>query len=224
MMQVEDERKQGEQYKDQVRSLNTTMHKHKSVQHVFGHIWGYCAGMVCPNPAYFPPVQPTGRKGEHSHEAAEAAVGRVGGGVSACYSRPQEAAAGAGWSHRGQRCHESWGQLSQEQTQVAKRAKECLSLCLCTFLSSQAGGVSSVSVLFNFNPVNLHFVFFFSLNTSSTVLFSKHLKHKCFYSLVIILTTSKTIVFISIPEATLNPRSNAAGTTAPKSYPITVSY
>lgn len=37
-----------------------------------------------------------GGKGKCSHEAAEAAARGVGGGVSACYSRPQEAAAGAG--------------------------------------------------------------------------------------------------------------------------------
>lgn len=32
IMQVEDERKQGEQYKDQVRSLNAHMLKHKSLR------------------------------------------------------------------------------------------------------------------------------------------------------------------------------------------------
>eukprot|EP00064_Thunnus_orientalis_P007044 superscaffoldBa00000761_g7063 len=38
IMQVEDERKQGEQYKDQVRTLNTTMHKHNMFLCTFGAI------------------------------------------------------------------------------------------------------------------------------------------------------------------------------------------
>lgn len=61
-----------------------------------------------------------GGKVEYPHETAEAAARGVGGGVSARYSRPQEAAARAGWSHRGQWCHEPRGQLSQEQTQVGR--------------------------------------------------------------------------------------------------------
>lgn len=85
IMQVEDERKQGEQYKDQVRSLNAPMLKHR------------CAfSCVHRQERNISSICSPGGQVKHPHEAAEAAAGGVGGGVSARYSRPQEAAAGAG--------------------------------------------------------------------------------------------------------------------------------
>lgn len=97
-MQVEEERKQAEQYKDQVGSLNAPMLKHKS-----GHlacILTVNRGMVgqlkrVPS-LRNSSVHLPGGKVEYPREAAEAAARGVGGGVSARDSRPQEAAARAG--------------------------------------------------------------------------------------------------------------------------------
>lgn len=82
-VQMEDERKQAQQYKDQV-TLITVLAKV-----IYHDLW---LKLLC-----------AGREGQHSGEAAEASAGGGGGGGSARGGGSQEAAEGAGGGERGQR-------------------------------------------------------------------------------------------------------------------------
>lgn len=93
IMQVEDERKQAEQYKDQVPSLIIRHLAAVGREDVLGSNRGAVGCFV------FSPRLLLGGEVEYAHEAAEEAAGGVGGRVSASHGRPQEVAAGAGRSH-----------------------------------------------------------------------------------------------------------------------------
>lgn len=95
IMQVEDERKQAEQYKDQVPSLIILR-----LSAADGWVDVWCTGtnrlgVCCWSTVSLSP----GREVKHPHEAAEEAPGGVRGGVPESHSCPQEIAAGVGRGH-----------------------------------------------------------------------------------------------------------------------------
>lgn len=102
---MEDERKQAQQYKDQVGGKEAGMRT--------ARLRPPCSRLLL-----FPSA---GGKGQREGEAAEASAGGGGGGGAAGGCRSQEAAEGAGGGERGQRRAEQGGGFPQEQTQVGQR-------------------------------------------------------------------------------------------------------
>lgn len=105
---MEDERKQAQQYKDQVRQR----------QEIGGGTILAILTATRPLLRSLP-----GGEGQRAAEAAKAPAGGGGGGGAAHGGGPAEAAEGAGGGQRGQRYAEPRGGVAQEQTQVGGRRR-----------------------------------------------------------------------------------------------------
>lgn len=103
-IQMEDERKQAQQYKDQV-TLKITRAKRDISLSFF--TLSVNTSLLC-----------AGGEGQRAGEAAEAPAGGGGGGGAARGSGSQEAAEGAGGGERGQRHAQQRSGFTQEQTEV----------------------------------------------------------------------------------------------------------
>lgn len=108
MMQVEDERRHADQYKEQVRTHRKWLAFAPSAFTL----------LVLYN--FSPSICASDGEGELSHEAAEASIGGGGGGGHQSKCRSQEAAEGAGRCHRGQRGSHPRGHLTEEPPQVQR--------------------------------------------------------------------------------------------------------
>lgn len=101
IMQVEDERKQGEQYKDQVPSviiLPLYLLLLAGLMLAARNQWSNVVRLV--KFARFPTVSlPPGREVQYPHEAAQEAAGGVRGRVPESHGCTPETAAGAGRGH-----------------------------------------------------------------------------------------------------------------------------
>lgn len=117
-MQVEDERRHADQFKEQV-CLALSFQGLTDVILLLIVSAGVTSGHTSQNGSPETGVHMcAGGKGQLSHEAVEASAGGGGGGShpSECFS--QEAAAGAWWRHWGQRGSEPRGSHAEEPPQV----------------------------------------------------------------------------------------------------------
>ena len=116
-MQVEDERRHADQYKEQVLRNES--------QSVFSLREGKPANHQPLSVSACFPMCPSDGESQLSHEAAEASAGGGGGGGDPRQRRPQEAAAGAGRRHGGQRGAHPGGHLPQEPPPVGRGNVHC---------------------------------------------------------------------------------------------------